>query len=64
MNNNFWGQLKTTSSLLQTYRFPALWNWAKMQKTWGDSLRALFYGPSWIPGAPRLGREEDKVNVS
>ncbi|CAL8143206.1 unnamed protein product [Orchesella dallaii] len=46
------------------YRFPALWQWAKMQKTWGDSFRALFCGPSWIPGAPRLGRDEDKVNVT
>ncbi|ODM93683.1 Alkylglycerol monooxygenase [Orchesella cincta] len=46
------------------YRFPALWQWAKMQKTWGDSFRALFFGPSWIPGAPRLGRDEDKVKVT
>lgn len=23
--------------------------------TWGDSLRALFYGPGWFPGTPRLG---------
>lgn len=35
-----------------------------MQKSLGDSFRAILYGPSWIPGAPRLGRDEDKVNVS
>lgn len=23
--------------------------------TWGDSLKALFYGPGWHPGSARLG---------
>nr|XP_027212564.1 alkylglycerol monooxygenase-like [Penaeus vannamei] len=23
--------------------------------SWSDSLRAVFYGPGWVPGAPRLG---------
>ncbi|CAG7786718.1 unnamed protein product [Allacma fusca] len=47
------------------YRWPGLWSWAKSQKTWGDFFRALFYGPSWIPGvgAPRLGRDEDKFDI-
>ncbi|XP_045111967.1 alkylglycerol monooxygenase-like [Portunus trituberculatus] len=28
---------------------------ARQQATWGDSMRALLYGPGWVPGAPRLG---------
>ncbi|KAK7084225.1 hypothetical protein SK128_005487, partial [Halocaridina rubra] len=23
--------------------------------TWGDTLKAIFYGPGWYPGTPRLG---------
>lgn len=30
---------------------------------WGDKLRTIFYGPSWLPGRPRLGLEEDKIEV-
>lgn len=29
-----------------------------------DKLRTIFYGPSWLPGRPRLGRDEDKIEVS
>lgn len=31
---------------------------------WRHKLAAIFYGPSWIPGKPRLGLDEDKVKVS
>ncbi|XP_017771537.1 PREDICTED: alkylglycerol monooxygenase-like [Nicrophorus vespilloides] len=30
---------------------------------WSHRLAAIFYGPSWQPGKPRLGLEEDKINV-
>lgn len=33
-------------------------------KNWKHKLAAVFYGPSWEPGKPRLGLEEDKVRVS
>ncbi|XP_031767974.2 alkylglycerol monooxygenase-like [Galleria mellonella] len=32
-------------------------------KTAGDKFRAIFWGPSWQPGSPRLGRDEDKIDV-
>lgn len=32
--------------------------------TLSDKFAALFYGPSWQPGKPRLGLEEDKVKVT
>ncbi|ROT80721.1 putative alkylglycerol monooxygenase-like [Penaeus vannamei] len=28
---------------------------ARGMSSWSDSLRAVFYGPGWVPGAPRLG---------
>ena len=28
---------------------------ARSMTTWGDTFRALFYGPGWFPGTPRLG---------
>lgn len=31
--------------------------------SWSDKLAAVFYGPSWQPGKPRLGLEEDKIKV-
>ncbi|XP_059056684.1 alkylglycerol monooxygenase-like isoform X2 [Achroia grisella] len=31
--------------------------------TTGNKLKALFWGPSWQPGSPRLGNEEDKIDV-
>ncbi|KAM3960937.1 alkylglycerol monooxygenase-like [Aphomia sociella] len=32
-------------------------------ETVGDKFRAIFWGPSWEPGSPRLGNEEDKLDV-
>lgn len=31
---------------------------------WRHKIAAVFYGPSWQPGKPRLGDEKDKVKVS
>lgn len=31
--------------------------------TWSDRFASIFYGPSWQPGKPRLGLDEDKVKV-
>lgn len=30
---------------------------------WRKKLASIFYGPSWQPGKPRLGLEEDKIKV-
>lgn len=30
---------------------------------WRKKLAAIFYGPSWQPGKPRLGLEQDKIKV-
>lgn len=40
---------------LQIFYFGAVFRKARSMTTWGDSLRALFYGPGWFPGTPRLG---------
>ncbi|KAG7163829.1 Alkylglycerol monooxygenase-like 4 [Homarus americanus] len=40
---------------LQFYYMVAVLRKAKSMTTWGDTLRALFYGPGWFPGTPRLG---------
>lgn len=32
-------------------------------KEFGDKLKAIFWGPSWEPGTPRLGEEALKVDV-
>ncbi|XP_014365151.2 alkylglycerol monooxygenase [Papilio machaon] len=31
--------------------------------TVGDKLRAIFWGPSWEPGTPRLGADDDKIEI-
>jgi alkylglycerol monooxygenase len=31
---------------------------------WQDKLAAVWKGPSWLPGKPRLGVDEDKLDVS
>ncbi|XP_063906985.1 alkylglycerol monooxygenase-like [Zophobas morio] len=35
----------------------------KQMTSWQDKLAAIFYGPSWEPGKPRLGLEQDKIKV-
>ncbi|XP_076250275.1 alkylglycerol monooxygenase-like isoform X1 [Rhynchophorus ferrugineus] len=36
----------------------------RAMNTWRHKLAAIFYGPSWQPGKPRLGSDEDKVKVT
>jgi len=52
-------------AFFQWHKFPGLWDRVKTEGGWRDSLKVLLYGPSWISGvgAPRLGRDEDKVDV-
>ncbi|KAK4321826.1 hypothetical protein Pmani_007453 [Petrolisthes manimaculis] len=40
---------------LQVFYFRAVYSKARSMTTWGDTFRALFYGPGWFPGTPRLG---------
>lgn len=40
---------------LQFFYFGAVFQKARSMSTCGDALRALFYGPGWFPGTPRLG---------
>ncbi|XP_053638758.1 alkylglycerol monooxygenase isoform X2 [Cherax quadricarinatus] len=39
----------------QFFYFVEVYRKARSMSTWGDSLKALFYGPGWTPGMPRLG---------
>lgn len=36
----------------------------KQMTSWKHKLAVIFYGPSWQPGKPRLGLEQDKIRVS
>lgn len=47
----------------ELFYFGVLYNKVKSMSTWGDSLKALFYGPGWSPGAPRLGDPSTFPNV-
>ncbi|CAH1379824.1 unnamed protein product [Tenebrio molitor] len=35
----------------------------KQMSCWQHKFAAIFYGPSWQPGKPRLGLDEDKIKV-
>ncbi|KAJ9578223.1 hypothetical protein L9F63_005553 [Diploptera punctata] len=35
----------------------------KAMHTWEDKVAAIWKGPSWQPGKPRLGAEEDKLDI-
>ncbi|KAF2901776.1 hypothetical protein ILUMI_04410 [Ignelater luminosus] len=48
---------------LQTFYTVYVVEKCKSMKTWKDKLAAIFYGPSWQPGRPRLGAEKDKIKV-
>ncbi|XP_042864062.1 alkylglycerol monooxygenase-like [Penaeus japonicus] len=37
------------------YYFEKIYEKAKGMSSWSDSLKAVFYGPGWFPGTPRLG---------
>lgn len=39
----------------QFYYFGVIYRKFKSMSTWGDSLKAVFYGPGWSPGTGRLG---------
>lgn len=47
--------MKRFLALYQVFYFGAVFRKAQSMTTWGDTLRALFYGPGWFPGTPRLG---------
>lgn len=49
---------------LQTFYTMYVVQRVKEMKSWRHKLAAIFYGPSWQPGRPRLGAEEDKIKVS
>lgn len=40
---------------LQVFYFRAIFEKALSMPTWGDTFRALCYGPGWVSGTPRLG---------
>ncbi|XP_066984230.1 alkylglycerol monooxygenase-like [Macrobrachium rosenbergii] len=49
-------QLQTHNPIWhEYYHIKEIFVKAKSMETWGDTFKALFYGPGWVPGAPRLG---------
>ncbi|XP_060525578.1 alkylglycerol monooxygenase-like isoform X2 [Cylas formicarius] len=48
---------------LQTFYSGYVYQRFRAMATWKHKLAAVFYGPSWEPGKPRLGLEQDKVKV-
>ncbi|KAK7084226.1 hypothetical protein SK128_005488 [Halocaridina rubra] len=48
---------------LQVYYYGVVFRKAISMETWGDSLKAIFYGPGWFPGSPRLGDMEAVPDV-
>lgn len=52
--------LETTSGIqLQNAPFQHLWEKIQSMDTFGDKVRAVFYGPGWFPDRPRLGLREE-----
>ena len=49
---------------LQICSFTSLWAKVQSMDTFGDKLRAIFYGPGWSPGKPRLGDYDEIPDVS
>nr|XP_027194714.1 alkylglycerol monooxygenase-like [Dermatophagoides pteronyssinus]XP_027194715.1 alkylglycerol monooxygenase-like [Dermatophagoides pteronyssinus] len=41
------------------YYYDSVWKKFKSMNTFGDKMRALFYGPGWAPGKPRTGLLSD-----
>ncbi|XP_042864059.1 alkylglycerol monooxygenase-like [Penaeus japonicus] len=39
----------------EIFYFEKIYEKAKGMSSWSDSLKAVFYGPGWFPGTPRLG---------
>uniref|UniRef100_A0AAR5PM64 Alkylglycerol monooxygenase n=1 Tax=Dendroctonus ponderosae TaxID=77166 RepID=A0AAR5PM64_DENPD len=48
---------------LQTFYTKYVIQKFQAMSSWKHKLAAIFYGPSWQPGKPRLGLEEDKIKV-
>ena len=44
---------------IQTHHFTHIWNLVKTLPGLGNKLSAVFKGPGWMPGKPRLGDPED-----
>nr|CAD7397185.1 unnamed protein product [Timema cristinae] len=44
------------------YNMNVINKWKSMSN-WQDKLAAVWKGPSWIPGKPRLGADEDKLDI-
>nr|CAD7586697.1 unnamed protein product [Timema genevievae] len=44
------------------YNMNVINKWKSMPN-WQDKLAAVWKGPSWIPGKPRLGADEDKLDI-
>jgi len=40
---------------LETFYYKLVWDKLKAQKSWSNRFKAVFYGPGWTEGAPRLG---------
>lgn len=40
---------------MEFFYFKIIYEKVKSMSTWGDKLKALFYGPGWAPGTHRLG---------
>ncbi|XP_037789454.1 alkylglycerol monooxygenase-like [Penaeus monodon] len=49
------GITSLTRSRPQLFYLEKIYEKARSMSRWSDSLRAVFYGPGWVPGAPRLG---------
>lgn len=49
---------------LQTFYTEYVIHRFNSMKGWKHKFASIFYGPSWEPGKPRLGNEEDKIRVS
>ncbi|CAL4150937.1 unnamed protein product, partial [Meganyctiphanes norvegica] len=48
---------------VQVHPFVELVEKFRSMDNFGDKVRALFYGPGWFPGTPRLGNPEDVPDV-
>ncbi|XP_066976286.1 alkylglycerol monooxygenase-like [Macrobrachium rosenbergii] len=47
----------------EVFYFGIIYKKFKSAASWSDSLKAIFYGPGWCPGAPRLGDPNTFPNI-
>ncbi|XP_063601020.1 alkylglycerol monooxygenase-like [Penaeus indicus] len=58
------GQVEHNSAIMiHVSPWVELWQKTRSMTTFGDKVRALFYGPGWAPGKPRLGDPADVPDV-